>query len=104
MSMALCAGFIVAQPMNWWLVSHGKMAARPGRNASRHLTPETPMVSGHPLHSMAQIPQSSFAMDHTAMAFQMAPTTTPRETPKTSLVTSEILGVRVIVASTLPQL
>jgi hypothetical protein len=76
MSIALCAGFIVAYPINWWLVSrglkHGMMTERPEGYAPSHPTPE------------------------------MAPTTTPREMLLASLMTLGVLGVGVVLASTLP--
>ncbi len=106
MSMALCAGFIVAYPINWWLVSrglkHGMMTERPEGYAPPHLTPETPMGGDHTMHSMDHISKSSSVTDHTAMTSEMAPTTSPREKLLASLVTLGIFGVGVILASTLP--
>jgi hypothetical protein len=108
MSMALCAGFIVAYPINWWLVSrglkHGMMSERPEGYAPPEPTPETPMAGEHSSHSMAHTPQSSSGMDHSTMTSEMPSKATPREILLASLVTLGILGVGVVLASTLPHL
>jgi hypothetical protein len=54
MSMGLLVGFIVAYPMNWWLVAnhlkHGMMTVRPAASAGEHAAPagmgEAPQVGG----------------------------------------------------------
>ena len=104
MSMALCAGFIVAYPINWWLVSHGlkhgMMTERPKGYTLPHPAPETLIAGDHSSHSMAHTSQSSSDMD-SAMTSEMASKTTPREILLASLVTLGILGIGVALASTL---
>ncbi|MFC2968068.1 DUF4396 domain-containing protein [Acidimangrovimonas pyrenivorans] len=60
MSMALLAGFIVAYPMNWWLVTnglkHGMMTVRPKAES-------TPKAQGH---DMAQAGPGDPSMEHGA--------------------------------------
>lgn len=56
MSMALLAGFIVAYPMNWWLVSrhmkHGMMTVRPGNEAEHDNASGVESAgAGHSRHS-----------------------------------------------------
>jgi len=51
MSMALLAGFIVAYPVNWWLVAnhlkHGMMTVRPPRAVEPVMTSDTDSTVGH---------------------------------------------------------
>ncbi len=58
MSMALLTGFIIAYPMNWWLVAkglkHGMMTVRPRAIAEAHgMTGSMAMAGGGPAHEMA---------------------------------------------------
>jgi len=53
MSMALLTGFVVAYPINWWLVAkglkHGMMTVRPRAAAETHgMTAATPIAGGAP--------------------------------------------------------
>lgn len=57
MSMALLAGFVVAYPINWWLVAnglkHGMMTVRPRAKAETHgAKPAMPMAGGAPAMAM----------------------------------------------------
>ncbi len=58
MSMALLTGFVVAYPINWWLVAnglkHGMMTVRPRATAEAHAAaPAMPMAGGAPAMPMA---------------------------------------------------
>ncbi len=53
MSMALLTGFVVAYPINWWLVAkglkHGMMTVRPRAPAATHgMAAAMPMAGGAP--------------------------------------------------------
>jgi hypothetical protein len=105
MSMALCAGFIVTYPINWWLVSHGlkhgMLTERSEGYSPPRPTPETLNPGKYSSHSMTDTAQSSVGTDLSAKTSAMAPTTTPLEILLASLVTLGILSVGVILASTL---
>lgn len=67
MSISLCAGFVVALPMNWWLVDHGlkhgMMTVRP---------------DGTPVPQAAEVAAASAALS----GYRLVPATTPpAETP-----------------------
>lgn len=97
MSMTLCAGFVVACPINWWLVSrglkHGMMTERPEGYTPPRRASETVMSGGHSSHAMAGTPSASSGTDHSAMTSVMPSKTSPTEKLLASVVSLGILGV-----------
>src|SRR5947209_2265062 len=65
MSMGLLVGFLIAYPINWWLVAnrlkHGMMTVRPA-NASMGMSPGTGIGAGPGAHDHAAMSSMSMAM------------------------------------------
>lgn len=82
MSIALCAGFVVALPMNWWLVDrglkHGMMTVR---------------RDGHDAHEEHERHQG-----HTAMKMQMPPKVSRRSLALMTLLSFALFGAGFLVA------
>jgi hypothetical protein len=81
MSMALLAGFIVAYPINWWLVAHhlkhGMMTVRPPKAVEPAVTAHADHTAGHQqqrMEPMADMGAAAAPSGHGGMA---APTVSP---------------------------
>jgi len=108
MSIALCAGFIVSYPINWWLVSrglkHGMMTERPEGYVAPDAIHEDQVHSEHSSHVLRDAPIARY-MDSSSMTTDgMATPVSKRAEVIATLITLGILGVGIVLAVTLPHL
>jgi hypothetical protein len=77
MSMGLLVGFIIAYPMNWWLVAnnlkHGMMTVRPAKAQAGAPHPAAPAA----MSGMAHAGSDMSHMSHTSMAMDGSRTLRP---------------------------
>lgn len=108
MSVALCAGFIVAYPINWWLVSqglkHGMMTVRP----EGYVAPNEAMAShgagGHSAHSEHISPAAAHGGDHSTMDHDRSPKVSRGQLVLATVITLGILSTGIAIAATLGNL
>jgi hypothetical protein len=115
MSMALCAGFIVSYPINWWLISrglkHGMLTERPEEPSAPDLTLDNDNRDEHSSHSMGDssrsVEESSHAgssAPHSTMTDGMQTSTSIRDKFLAIMITLGILGVGAVLALSLRHL
>lgn len=90
MSMALIVGFILAYPINWWLVAnglkHGMITARPGNQAAHHLKVT---LDETPSHGQSQ-------SDHDKSAAMVGPSIAAKVTITIFTIASLALGLALV--------
>jgi hypothetical protein len=101
MSMGLLFGFILAYPINWWMVSnqlkHGMMTVRPTKERTAINTEEMEQVAEHGSPQMSHKGSSQAQTVHGGMQATTKPSTV--EILKMTILTFVVLGVGLVIAA-----
>jgi hypothetical protein len=100
MSMGLLFGFIVAYPINWWLVSnnlkHGMMTVRPPKERTAITTEKMEQVVEHARPQMTNAGSSPVQSGHSGM---QATKPSTLEILKMTILTFVVLGIGLAIAA-----